>query len=205
MLDKIKQLLSPMAPVLGGMLGGPLGAAAGTALKQLLCGNQQASDEQLAAALETASPDQLVKIKQMDNQFKLDMEQLAVARNKDELQAEMAQTEQINKTMQVEYDTNDRYKSYWRPTFGYAVAITWVLQTIGITLGIFYASVYHPQEAGTIFNGIAAIAGSLATQWLIALSVLGINISARSKDKANALGEPQTGLIQALAHRIGAK
>jgi len=112
MLEKIKQGLSP------------LDMAAGTALKQLLCGNEQASDEQLAAAIETASPEQLAKLKQMDNQFKLDREQLAVTRNKDELQAEMAQTEQINKTMRVEYNAGERYKSYWRPTFGYAIAIT---------------------------------------------------------------------------------
>ncbi|MDF2866610.1 MAG: hypothetical protein K0S11_80 [Gammaproteobacteria bacterium] len=83
MLEKIKQGLSPMD------------TAAGTALKQLLCGNEQVSDEQLA-----------------------------VTRNKDELQAEMAQTEQINKTMRVEYNAGERYKSYWRPTFGYAIAIT---------------------------------------------------------------------------------
>lgn len=78
MLDKLKEMLSPIAPVLGGMLGGPLGAAAGLAVKKLLTGNDNASDDELLQALQNLTPEQKLAIQKLDNDFNLEMEKLAL-------------------------------------------------------------------------------------------------------------------------------
>jgi|GEM_PF-1305422 len=79
MWDKIKEIISPLAPVLGGMLGGSARAVAGTALKQLLCNNADASEDELLKAVQaaTASPEQLVKIKELDNQYEIRQQEIA--------------------------------------------------------------------------------------------------------------------------------
>lgn len=73
-----KGLLANVAPVLGTAIGGPFGALAGAAVKAAL-GIPEDSDEQaMTKALERATPEQLLAIRQADNQFKLDMEKLGV-------------------------------------------------------------------------------------------------------------------------------
>jgi len=71
-----KKTLQAVAPILGTALGGPLGGVAGTAIASAL-GVPDATDEAaLAAAMQKATPDQLLALKQADNQFRLDMKKL---------------------------------------------------------------------------------------------------------------------------------
>ena len=63
----------------------------------------------------------------------------------------------------------------WRPAFGYAVAGAWAFQ-MG-ALG--WASVSNPEAAPALLEA----ASSLAGLWLMALSVLGVNVVRRSRDK----------------------
>ena len=73
-----KGLLANVAPVLGTAIGGPFGVLAGAAVKAAL-GIPEDSDEQaMTKALERATPEQLLAIRQADNQFKLDMEKPGV-------------------------------------------------------------------------------------------------------------------------------
>lgn len=103
---------------------------------------------------------------------------------------------EINRTMRTEARSEDAYVRRWRPTFGYAVAATWLLQMGGLT----YAVVATPQYAGEIL----AAATNLSMIWSVALSVLGINVAKRSQDKALAAGRPpRPGLLERLAGRLG--
>jgi len=78
MWDKIKQIVSPIAPVLGGMIGGPVGAAAGTILKQTLLGSDKASDDELLHALQGMTPEQQTALKQAEYNYKLEMERIGL-------------------------------------------------------------------------------------------------------------------------------
>jgi hypothetical protein len=73
-----KALLGQVAPALGTAIGGPFGALAGTALKAALGLAEETDEQALAKALERATPEQLLAIRQADNQFQLDLERLGV-------------------------------------------------------------------------------------------------------------------------------
>ena len=73
-----KSILSSVAPTIATALGGPF---AGTAVKFLagkLLGDESKSPDEVEQFILGASPEQLVTIKQLDNDFKLEMERLGV-------------------------------------------------------------------------------------------------------------------------------
>ena len=71
-----KATLKSIAPAIGTALGGPMGGLAAKTLSQVLLGKDNASDDELAAAMQGANPDQLLELKQADQQFKLDLKKL---------------------------------------------------------------------------------------------------------------------------------
>ena len=73
-----KGLLGNVAPVLGTAIGGPFGALAGAAVKAVLGLGTDSTEEEMAKALEKATPEQLLAIQNAERQFKLDMEKLNV-------------------------------------------------------------------------------------------------------------------------------
>lgn len=105
---------------------------------------------------------------------------------------ETAMMAEINATMRAEVKSEDAYVRRWRPTFGYAVALTWTVQMAGLT----YAVVMTPEFAGEILTAMT----SLSVIWGVALSVLGINVAKRTRDKEIAAGElPRPGVMRRLA------
>lgn len=110
------------------------------------------------------------------------------------MQSQTQQLMAINTTMQAEAKSNDKYVRRWRPTFGYIIGITWLIQMAA--LGI--VMVNTPADAPAVINSMA----SLSFMWGIALSVLGINVSKRSQDKALAAGHPpEKSLARSLTER----
>ncbi len=81
----------------------------------------------------------------------------------------------VNETMRREAASNDKFVSRWRPFFGYAVAVAWIVTFFAIA----WAIVATPKDAPEI---IAAVI-STAPIWGIALGVLGISVVKRSHDK----------------------
>ena len=110
------------------------------------------------------------------------------------VEAETQRMTQINETMRAELASGDRFKSYWRPLFGYIMALTWG----AIMLATTYQILFEPQNSA---NTIAAL-GQLSGLWGIGLAVLGINVWKRSDDKKLAFGQNPEGLVSALAKRI---
>ena len=70
--------LAAVAPAIGTAIGGPFGALAGVAIKSALGLASGASEDETTVALANATPDQLLALKNADNQFKLDMAKLGV-------------------------------------------------------------------------------------------------------------------------------
>jgi len=76
-----KDTLVAIAPTLASALGGPLaGLAVGLATKAL--GKTEGSESDLAAAIATGDPEVLVKLKEVETQFKLELKRLDVELDK---------------------------------------------------------------------------------------------------------------------------
>ena len=69
-----KELVGSVAPVLGGSLGGPFGAMAG----KWLAGKLGVEEDQLEETVATASPETMLAIRQLDNDFKVEMKRLGL-------------------------------------------------------------------------------------------------------------------------------
>ncbi|RCK39986.1 MULTISPECIES: 3TM-type holin [Thalassospira] len=81
----------------------------------------------------------------------------------------------INRTIRAEVQSEDAFVRRWRPSFGYAVALTWIM-TMG---SIAAAIILTPLQAPAI---IAALVNT-SPIWGIALGVLGVSVVKRSADK----------------------
>jgi len=77
-----KSLVGSIAPILGGTLGGPFGAMAGNWLANEL----GVEPGELEKTVSSANSETLLKIKELDNKFKIDME--AIGLSKEKLHAE---------------------------------------------------------------------------------------------------------------------
>lgn len=86
-----------------------------------------------------------------------------------------AQVEQVNLSLRAEVASEDAYVRRMRPTFGYLMAITWAAQMLGLA----YVIVFETEQAGAVLNAMS----SLSAIWAVGLSVLGIYVYKRSKDK----------------------
>ena len=73
-----KKTLLGIAPTIATALGGPFAGAATKFLAKELCGDENATIEIIEAAVIGASPQQLVKLKELDLTFKIDMEKLDI-------------------------------------------------------------------------------------------------------------------------------
>lgn len=69
-----KDILRQAAPILGAAVGGPAGAVASKIIAGKLLGKPEATEAELAAAIEAADPFELrIKLRELDQQFARDM------------------------------------------------------------------------------------------------------------------------------------
>lgn len=74
-----KTLVKTVAPALGTALGGPVGGFAAKAIAGLLLPNKPgATEDEIAEAVMSATPEQLIQLKQLDQQFARDMKALDI-------------------------------------------------------------------------------------------------------------------------------
>ncbi len=69
-----KQILGTVAPVLATATGGPLAGVATKAIAAKLLGKPEAKAEEVEAAVLGASPDTLLKLRELDQQFEKDLQ-----------------------------------------------------------------------------------------------------------------------------------
>ncbi|MEL7489669.1 MAG: hypothetical protein AAGJ73_03035 [Pseudomonadota bacterium] len=75
---RIGRAIAGAAPKLANALGGPLAGAAVSALARAIFGTETVSEEELEAALATASPEQLIALKKADYDFRVALRMAAV-------------------------------------------------------------------------------------------------------------------------------
>lgn len=185
--DGVKETVAKAAPLLGSALGGPAGGAVGGLIASAL--GVEDKPDAIAKALES-DPDAIIKLQELQKTHQRELERM-------HLEAETTRLSEINQTMRAEATANDGYVRRWRPTFGYMVALTWLVQSVAIA----WTMVAEPTEAANLINAVTA----LTPMWGIALSILGINITSRSRDKRVAKGQDGRGLLEKLTDGIGSK
>lgn len=75
---KWREIVGGLAPTIATALGGPLAGTATKFLASKLLGKEEATNAELEMALTNATPEQLAKLKEIDNAFKLEMERIDV-------------------------------------------------------------------------------------------------------------------------------
>lgn len=73
-----KKTVKSIAPLIGTAIGGPFGGMATAAITAIMGVDKDATDEQLNEAMKNATPEQLVQIKNADNDFKVRMRELGI-------------------------------------------------------------------------------------------------------------------------------
>lgn len=180
----VGKIVAKVAPVLGTLLGGPAGAAAGALVSSVL-GVDNDPDEVHKAV--SADPSLLVRLREAEMQQQTELNRMMI-------QSETDRLTQVNETIRAELASGDKFKSYWRPLFGYIMGISWGVVMLAVT----YQVIFKPTEAATTIQAI----GQMSTLWGAGLAVLGINVWKRSTDKQLMFGGKQAGILSAVADRV---
>lgn len=75
-MKKWLPLLQSVAPSIASKLGGPLAGIAVKTLSQALLGKPDATEDEVGAALENASPDAMLELRRLDQQFAVQMAEI---------------------------------------------------------------------------------------------------------------------------------
>ncbi len=81
----------------------------------------------------------------------------------------------VNKTLQKEVASQDKFVRRMRPTFGYIMAFTWLCQMLAVA----YLMVLDTTRAVEVVRSFA----DLSMMWSVGLSVLGVYVYKRSDEK----------------------
>ena len=145
LLDQFGPLLGQIAPTIATALGGPLAGVAVKTLSNVLLGHENGSEDDVKAAMATATPEQLTALKKIDADFKVQMKELDI-----DLERIAAGDRDSARKMQAE--TRD-----WTPkvlaffiTFGFFGALIWIM-------------VFGIPQTGT--EVLLMMLGSLSTSW----------------------------------------
>ena len=101
MKNKIKNIVSSLAPTIGAALGGPLGSQAGQILSGVL--GVPNNPKSIENAMQSLSSDQMVALKKAEKEFEVQMQEL-------EVDVFALQTEDVQ-------DAREKFSSDWTPKF----------------------------------------------------------------------------------------
>lgn len=172
-----KSIVKNIAPGIGaalGSVGGPAGALAGKAALSLLAnkfvGKPDATEQEIAQAINTASPDQLIKLKELDVEFGIEMGKRGV-----DLYALEVQDRSDARKQRIEIAKTGKFD--WAPEF----------LTVVVTLGFFSFIFMVAKDPDGIPESVKELlyimAGAIATKFgSIVDFYFGSSSSARNKD-----------------------
>lgn len=146
----IAKLVGNVAPFLGGLIGGPFGAAAGQLIGQALTGNSNASAEDIEKAIINATPEQLVKLKELDNEYKTRLAELSVS------------------SQQIEEQDRDSARKREISLHDYAPSLLAILLTFGF-FGVIFVIMFIPIQEG-VKDIINILLGTLGTAWIACIN-----------------------------------
>lgn len=166
--QKALQVIRAVAPTIGTAIGGPFGAIAGLAISKALGCDASEAD----TALLNATPDQLLALKQAEEAFTVQMEQLGVAKEK------------------LVYDDIANARAREMAVKDHTPAVLAYTITVGFfsTLGFMFAC-GKPTVGG---DALLVMLGSLGTAWAGVVAFY-FGSSSGSADKTRILAANQKG------------
>lgn len=189
----IGETIGKYAPMVGTLIAGPAGGTLGSLVAATLGteNTPEAVMKMLKDEPDRAGP--LLQQMQEENKHQYKMMLL-----------EMQKTQIVEqaKTARAELSTGDKFVMYWRPSFGYALCLSFVIFTSALAY-VLYKAVQNPAEASLMLTAVSQVVGAVTVIWGTALAVLGINVHSRSKDKAIEAGHTSSGLLSGLMSKLG--
>lgn len=172
--------IGKIAPTLGLALGGPAGAAVGAIVSSAL----GTPNDPAAVQAALGNPDTLVKLKQIESEQAIGLQQLVVQAEQNRLAADTQSLQAVNASIQAEAKA-DHWPTYtWRPMIGFAVAFILVASSV-LVLGVFAAQVLGAKEASLAVSQLPSVLTSLSALSATALPILGIASWYRGKMQAD--------------------
>ena len=166
-MDAILNLVRTVAPTIASAVGGPLAGMATRAISEALLGKPDGSEQELAEAAAKATPEQLLALKQAENEFAVKMREL-------DIDLERIANEDRNSARHREIQTRD-----WTPR------VLAGLITSGYFGALFYMLVNGlPQHGGS--EAMLVMLGTLGTAWGGIVAYY-FGSSAGSKEKTEAM------------------
>ena len=165
-MDAILNLVRTVAPTIASAVGGPLAGMATRTISEALLGKPDGSEQELAEAAAKATPEQLLALKQAENDFAIKMREL-------DIDLERIANEDRNSARNREVATKD-----WTPR---------ILAGL-ITVGYFGALFYMlrnglPQHGGS--EAMLVMLGTLGTAWGgVVAYYFGSSAGSKAKDEA---------------------
>lgn len=101
--------------------------------------------------------------------------------------------EQINRDLRQEILSEDKFVRFWRPAFGYSVAIAWLLNMLTIC----YVVITDSGEAAEIISALM----ETASLWGLALGVLGVSVVKSAPEKRTKKTK-STGLLTRVVKKM---
>ncbi len=167
-MDQLLNIVKTVAPTIATAMGGPLAGMAVRTLSETLLGKPDGTTDELAAAAAAATPDQLLSLKNAENQFKLEMKKLDV-------DLERISAGDRDSARQMAITTKD-----WTPRALAAVI------TIGFFGVLMYMLMFGLPSAGG-GEAMLVMLGTLGTAWGAVVSFyFGSSAGSRAKDEAAA-------------------
>lgn len=190
-----KSLVAGIAPVLGTALGGPMGGMAAKVIADKVLGKPDATDTEISAALSQGlTPEQIVALKQADNDFNLKMREMDI----DVLK--------INQAGDLAYvaDTSDARHTFGKDTnifiMGVCILLTFAVLMGSVLTGCFLMMTGYfkvdPNVAAICAGLIGTVIGYVAAN---AQQVVGyfFGNSKGGTDQSNRIGQALTDSIKA--------
>lgn len=142
LLDSFGSLLRQVAPTIATALGGPVAGMAVRALSVGLLGRDDGNENDLAAVLAAATPDQVTEIKRIDADFQVKMKQLDI-----DLEALVVSDRKSARDMQTQVRSN------LVPALAIFIVVSFVSVTVATLLG--YTKI-DSVLAGTLIGYLSA-------------------------------------------------
>jgi len=152
----IAKLISTFAPALGTALGGPVGGMATKVLLNVFGLGDDATDSDIAKALNKASPDQLLALKQADYAFQAQMKELDV------------DLERIPSSDRDSARKREAAVKDWMPRILAGLVVVGFLATVFLILSGYVEGLKDPMTAttvGTLIGYISSKADSIISYY----------------------------------------
>jgi membrane-bound ClpP family serine protease len=172
LLKTFGPLLSQVAPTIATALGGPLAGVAVKTLSNALLGHENGTEEEVSAAMQAATPEQLATVKKIDADFKVRMKEL-------DIDLERISAEDRDSARKMQTQTND-----WIPR------VLALLITVGFFGILVWMLVHGMPTSGT--EALLMMLGALGTAWTGVINFY-YGSSAGSKAKNDILAQKEQG------------